>query len=68
MLKKINRVFQDYMREKRLKLGKYIWDKKKNKEEIKSGNFIENNDIKKILFMRYDGKIGDMVINTLMFR
>ncbi|WP_279120051.1 glycosyltransferase family 9 protein, partial [Fusobacterium varium] len=32
------------------------------------GNFIENNDIKKILFMRYDGKIGDMVINTLMFR
>lgn len=37
MLKKINRVFQDYMREKRLKLGKYIWDKKKNKEEIKIG-------------------------------
>ena len=68
MLRKLNRVFQNYMRKKRLKLGKYIWDKKKNKEEIKSGNFIENNDIKKILFMRYDGKIGDMVINTLMFR
>ncbi|MCF0170125.1 glycosyltransferase family 9 protein [Fusobacterium varium] len=68
MLKKINRVFQDYMREKRLKLGKYVWDRKRDKEEIKSGNFIENNDIKKILFMRYDGKIGDMVINTLMFR
>lgn len=68
MLKKINRVFQDYMREKRLKIGRYLWDKKESKEEIKKGNFIENNDIKKILFLRYDGKIGDMVINTLMFR
>lgn len=56
------------MREKRLRLGKYIWDRKRDKEEIKSGNFIEKNNIKKILFMRYDGKIGDMVINTLMFR
>ncbi|WP_130891108.1 glycosyltransferase family 9 protein [Fusobacterium ulcerans] len=68
MLRKINRVFQDYMREKRLKIGKYIWDRKLNKEEIKSGNFIENNNIRKVLFLRYDGKIGDMVINTLMFR
>ncbi|MHD0315496.1 glycosyltransferase family 9 protein [Fusobacterium varium] len=68
MLRKLNRVFQNYMRKKRLKLGKYIWDKKKNKEEIKKGNFIESNDIKKILFMRYDGKIGDMVITTLIFR
>ena len=68
MLRKLNRAFQDYMREKRLKLGKYIWDRKRNKEEIKLGNFIENNEIRKILFLRYDGKIGDMVINTLMFR
>lgn len=68
MLKKINRIFQNYMREKRLKLGRYLYDKKEIKEGIKVGNFIENNNIKKILFMRYDGKIGDMVINTLMFR
>jgi len=68
MLRKLNRAFQDYMREKRLRLGKYIWDRKRDKEEIKSGNFIENNNIKKILFMRYDGKIGDMIINTLIFR
>lgn len=68
MLRKINRVFQDCMRKKRLKIGRYLYDKKKDKEEIKSGNFIENNNIKKILFMRYDGKIGDMVINTLIFR
>lgn len=68
MLRKINRIFQNYMREKRLKIGKWLWDKKKNKEQIKEGNFIENNSIKSILFLRYDGKIGDMVINTLMFR
>ena len=68
MLRKLNRIFQNYMREKRLKIGRYLYDKKEIKEEIKVGNFIENNNIKKILFMRYDGKIGDMVINTLMFR
>lgn len=67
-IRKINRIFQDYMREKRLKFGKWLWDKKENKEIIKEGNFIENNNIKSILFLRYDGKIGDMVINTLMFR
>lgn len=68
MIRKINRVLQNYMREKRLKFGKWLWDRKENKEEIKSGNFIENNNIKSVLFLRYDGKIGDMVINTLMFR
>lgn len=68
MIRKINRIFQDYMREKRLKFGKWLWDKKENKEIIKEGNFLENNNIKSILFLRYDGKIGDMVINTLMFR
>lgn len=68
MIRKINRIFQDYMREKRLKIGKYIWDRK-DRKEIKLGkNFIENNNIKSILFLRYDGKIGDMVVNTLMFR
>lgn len=68
MLKKINRAFQNYMRRKRLKFGKWLWDKKENKEQIVKGNFIENNKIKKILFLRCDGKIGDMVINTIMFR
>lgn len=68
MIRKLNRAFQDYMREKRLKIGKIIWDKKE-KEEIKKGNnFIKDNNIKSILFMRYDGKIGDMVVNTFMFR
>lgn len=68
MIRKINRLFQDYMREKRLKIGKYIWDRKKKEKIIEGNNFIEDNNIKSILFLRYDGKIGDMVINTIMFR
>ena len=63
MLRKINRMFQDFLRPKRLAIGKYIWDRKKNKN-----NKIDMDKVKKILFLRYDGKIGDMVINTLMFR
>ena len=68
MIRKLNRIFQDYMRKKRLKVGKYIWDRKEKEKIIKGNNFIEDNNIKSILFLRYDGKIGDMVVNTLMFR
>ncbi|MDY4011906.1 MAG: glycosyltransferase family 9 protein [Fusobacterium gastrosuis] len=68
MIRKINRIFQNFMREKRLKIGKYIWDRKEKKNYIKDDNFILDNNIKSILFLRHDGKIGDMVVNTLMFR
>lgn len=68
MIRKLNRIFQDYMREKRLKIGKYIWDRKEKEKIVEGNNFIEDNNIKSILFLRYDGKIGDMVVNTLMFR
>ena len=68
MLRKLNRIFQDYMREKRLKIGRYIWDRKEKKEKMLEGNFIEKNSIRSIFFLRYDGKIGDMVVNTVMFR
>ena len=68
LIKKINRIFQNYMREKRLKIGKVIWDKKEKTNIINGDNFIENNNIKSILFLRYDGKIGDMIVNSLMFR
>ena len=68
LIKKLNRIFQDYMREKRLKIGKYIWDRKEKTKIVKGNNFIKNNDIKSILFLRYDGKIGDMIVNSLMFR
>ena len=68
LIKKLNRIFQDYMREKRLKIGKYIWDRKEKAKIIEGDNFLEDNDMKSILFLRYDGKIGDMVVNSLMFR
>ena len=68
LIKKINRIFQDYMRKKRLKIGKYIWDRKEKAKIIEGDNFLKDNNIKSILFLRYDGKIGDMVVNSLMFR
>ena len=67
LIKKLNRIFQDYMREKRLKIGKYIWDRKDKVKILEGNGFLEENDIKSILFLRYDGKIGDMVVNSLMF-
>ena len=68
LIKKINRIFQDYMRAKRLKIGKYIWDRKEKVKIVEGDNFLKDNSIKSILFLRYDGKIGDMIVNSLMFR
>lgn len=67
LIKKLNRIFQDYMREKRLKIGKYIWDRKEKAKIVEGDNFLKDNSIKSILFLRYDGKIGDMIVNSLMF-
>lgn len=63
MLRKLNRKFQDYMRPKRLKIGRLIWDRKKEKPEK-----LDMEQVKSILIMRDDGKIGDMVITTAIFR
>lgn len=68
LIKRINRIFQDYMRAKRLKIGKYIWDRKEKAKIVEGNNFLKDNNIKSILFLRYDGKIGDMIVNSLMFR
>lgn len=68
MIRKINRMFQDYMRVRRLAIGKYIWDRKENKLNIETDNLIKDENVKSILILRYDGKIGDMTVNTLMFR
>ncbi|MGL5230784.1 MAG: glycosyltransferase family 9 protein [Cetobacterium sp.] len=69
MIRRLNRVIQDFLRPIRLGVGKWIWDRKKdiNREYIKD-NKINMSRVKSILFLRYDGKIGDMVINTLLFR
>lgn len=68
MLKKLNRKFQDYLRSKRLSFGKYIWDRKKNIYNTSKDKLIDKNNIKSILVLRCDGKIGDMVISTILFR
>lgn len=58
--------FQNFMRKYRLAIGRYIWDRKLHKHIIE--NFIENNGIRFILFLRQDGKVGDMVVHTMIFR
>ncbi|MEG0816793.1 glycosyltransferase family 9 protein [Cetobacterium sp.] len=69
LIRKINRIVQDFLRPKRLALGRFLWDRKQEKnEELIEGNRVNMEKVKSILFLRYDGKIGDMVINTLMFR
>ncbi len=69
MIRKLNRVIQDFLRLIRLELGRKIWDKKSEKHlELIKNNRVDMSRVKSILFLRYDGKIGDMVINTLMFR
>ncbi|MGB6129645.1 MAG: glycosyltransferase family 9 protein [Psychrilyobacter sp.] len=83
-IRELNRKLQDFLRPKRLTFGRILWDKKKNSsflwflfnkekprlelKKIKHKNLIETQNIKSILFIRNDGKIGDMIINTLMFR
>lgn len=68
MIRKLNRIFQEFMREKRMRIGKYIWDKKEKISFNLGNNFMKDNNIQSIVFLRYDGKIGDTVVNTLMFR
>lgn len=50
LIKRINRIFQDYMRAKRLKIGKYIWDRKEKAKIVEGDNFLKDNSIKSILF------------------
>ncbi len=68
MIRKLNKIIQDYLKPKRLALGKYLYDKKKNKTICDIGHVIEKQEIKSIVFLRYDGKIGDMVVNSFIFR
>ena len=69
MIRKINRVVQDFLRPIRINIGKKIWDKKvKNHLDLITNGKIDMKKVKSIIFLRYDGKIGDMVISSLMFR
>ncbi|MGL5278833.1 MAG: glycosyltransferase family 9 protein [Cetobacterium sp.] len=69
MIRKLNRIVQDFLRPIRLNIGRKLWDRKVEKyPELLKNNRVDMSRVKSILFLRYDGKIGDMVINTLMFR
>jgi ADP-heptose:LPS heptosyltransferase len=71
-IRELNRKLQDFLRPKRLAFGRFLWDRKKKPrlelKKIKNNNLIKEENIRSILFIRNDGKIGDMIINTLMFR
>ncbi|BDU49681.1 glycosyltransferase family 9 protein [Haliovirga abyssi] len=61
-LRKIHMNLKDKIKDKRIKGFKFLFDKKKVKADLKN---IKKN---KILFLRHDGKIGDMIISTMMYR
>ena len=65
MIRKLNRAVKNWLRPKRIALGRVIWDRRESGKRVEK---IDLSQINSILFMRYDGKIGDMVVNTLMFR
>ena len=71
-IRELNRKLQDFLRPKRLAFGRWLWDRKNSESDIQCAKnnekLIEKKNIKSILFIRNDGKIGDMIINTLMFR
>jgi len=56
--------FQNIMRKYRLAVGKCYWDRKKKEEFSLEGK----PPIQSILFLRQDGKVGDMVAHTMIFR
>ena len=58
MYRKIRTQIKEYQR----KIGKQILDKKK--KDIKK----DFKEIKKILFFRYDGKIGDYMVSSFVYR
>ena len=69
MIRKLNRVLQDFLRPIRLNLGRRAWDRKSESHlELLKTSKVNMSGVKCILLLRYDGKIGDMVRNTLMFR
>lgn len=67
MIRKINRVFQNFLRNQKVKIVRLLWDKKEKVKIIKE-DLIEKNGIDSIIIMRDDGKIGDMVVSSFIYR
>ncbi|WP_425338135.1 glycosyltransferase family 9 protein, partial [Buttiauxella noackiae] len=60
-LRQWNRRRNYYLKSLRMRFAKLLWD-------YRSRAPFELNDIKKVLLLRDDGKIGDMVVSTSLFR
>ena len=56
------RIARAKIKEFQRRIGKNVLDKKKIKADLKFEN------IKKILFIRYDGKIGDYIVSSFIYR
>lgn len=56
--RKVNR----FLKNIKINAGKFIFDRKKNK------NSIDLSKANRVLFLRKDNKIGDMLVNTIAFR
>lgn len=67
MIRKINRVFQNFLRNQKVKIARLLWDKKEKVKIIKE-DLIEKNGIDSIIIIRDDGKIGDMVVSSFIYR
>ena len=68
MLRRLNRQFKAFMRKKRIEVSRAIWDKWNGNTPLTDNDLIVDHNIRSILFIRADGKIGDMIISTFMFR
>lgn len=62
--RELNRKKNLYLRRLKAKAGKFLFDRK-NKNRFTPSQL---KTFKKILFLRNDNKIGDMIVNTLAFR
>ena len=67
MIRKINASFQNFLRKQKVKIARLLWDKKE-KVNISGEKLIEKNSINSILLLRDDGKIGDMVVSSFVYR
>lgn len=69
MIRKLNRIIQDFLRPIRLWIGKIGWDIKERKYPyLIKGEKLNMDRVKSVIIMRTDGKIGDMVITSFLFR
>lgn len=67
MFRRVNRIFQNFLRTQKIKIARFFWDKKE-KIKISEDDIIEKNNVTSILLMRDDGKIGDMVVSSFLYR